>query len=85
MIRDSVNMVITIVVTLLSMGNVMIVLVSIPVSIRIFAAVTIMISVAVVLPLPVALCLRLVRSRLGLYFLRQFHGTLCPSGTCEQQ
>lgn len=78
-------MVITIVVTLLSMGNVMIVLVSIPVSIRIFAAVTIMISVAVVLPLPVALCLRLVRSRLGLNFLSQFHGTLCPSGTCEQQ
>jgi hypothetical protein len=85
MIGDSVNVVVAILVALLSMLNVALVLASVPVPICVFVAITIMISVAITLPLPVALCLCLIRSCLGLYFFREFHRTLCPGATREQQ
>jgi len=85
MIGDSVDVIVAIVVPPLSMLDVALVLVSIPITVGVLVAITIMISIAVMLTLAVALCLRLARPCLGLHFFRQFHRTLCPGGTREQQ
>jgi hypothetical protein len=84
-IGDSVNVVVAIMVALFSMGNMMLVLVSIPVPVGIIAAITIMISVTIMVTLPVAVCLRLIRSCFGLHFCSELLRHLCPSGTGEQQ